>query len=60
VKAGFDIQDALPVELPRMAVASREDEEENLLRELSGLFLVVLAGFVLICGSLVSLFLRIR
>lgn len=60
VKAGFDIQDALPVELPRIEVAPREDEEENLLRELSGLFLVALAGFVLICGSLVSLFLRFR
>lgn len=60
VKAGYDTQDAPPVELSPTEVPVREDEEENLLRELSGLFILALAGFVLICGSLVSLFLRIR
>ena len=60
VKAGFDAQDAPPVELAPTEVPARVDEEVNLLRELSGLFIVALAGFVLICGLLVSLFLRFR
>jgi len=60
VKAGFDIQDTPPVGMSPTEVTARDDEEENLLRELSGLFVVALAGFVLICGLLVSLFLRFR
>ena len=60
VKAGFDIQAGAPVALSRTEVPTSDDVEENLLRELSGLFVVALAGFVLICGSLVSLFLRFR
>ncbi|MCY4069793.1 MAG: LysM domain-containing protein [Chloroflexi bacterium] len=60
VKAGFDIRDAYPVRLSPTEVPARADEEENLLRELSGLFVVALAGFVLNCGLLFSLFLRFR
>ena len=60
VKAGFDTQDAPPVGMSPTEVPARDDEEVNLLRELSGLFVVALAGFVLICGLLVSLFLRFR
>ncbi len=60
VKAGFDIQDASPVAMSPTEVPARIDEEENLLRELSGLFVVALAGIVLICGLLFSLFLRFR
>ncbi|MCY4018029.1 MAG: LysM peptidoglycan-binding domain-containing protein [Chloroflexi bacterium] len=61
VKAGFDMQESPPVRLsPTEVPARNDDEEENLLRELSGLFVLALAGFVLICGSLVSLFLRFR
>ena len=60
VKAGFDIQAGAPVALSRTDVPASDDVEENLLRELSGLFVVALAGFILICGSLVSLFLRFR
>lgn len=61
VKAGFDRQDAAPADvLPTAVPASGDAGEESLLRELSGLFVVALAGFVLICGSLVSLFLRFR
>ncbi len=60
VKAGFDTQDAPPVGMSPTEVPARDDEEVNLLRELSGLFIVALAGFVLICGLLVSLLLRFR
>ncbi len=60
VKAGFDIQDAPAIEMSPTEVPVRIDEEENLLRELSGLFVVALAGVVLISGLLVSLFLRFR
>lgn len=62
VKAGLDIQAVPPVGLSPTEVPASGggDEGESPLRELSGLFVVALAGFVLICGSLVSLFLRFR
>lgn len=60
IKAGFDMQDAFPVALPPTDVPAAIEDEENVLRELSGLFVLALAGFVLTCGMLVSLYLRFR
>ena len=61
VKAGFAMQETPGLGLSPTAVPLPDDNEhENLLSELSGFFVLALAGIVLICGLLVSVFLRFR
>lgn len=59
LQAGFDAPVAPLVDMSSAgAPASAESAGANLLRELSGLFVLAVAGFTLLCGLLFSMFLR--
>ena len=61
LNAEIDMQNSSPVRRPPTGVpASDLSAGDSLLYELSGLFALALAGMVLLCGGLVSLFLRFR